>query len=397
MSGVNPRAVHDATWDAKRRADRAREAESNGHDPQYRFTLIDGSEVKLNKRSAYLVKNFIPVEGLIVVWGPPKCGKSFWVIDVAFHIALGWEYRGRRVKQGLAVYIGCEGEFAVPARVEAFRQAKICGPIDPEHFKLILTRLDLIGEVETLIADIDAQLGGRRPAILFIDTLNRSLAGSENSDEDMSNYIKAADRLRVRFQCAVVIIHHCGYNADHPRGHSSLAGAADAQIAVTKNTEGVISTIVEFMKDGPEGEVTASRFKVIDNLDIDEDGEPISSLVLEEIEPPAPKQKNNPKASKLPSPMAMKFWEALNNAGATVAEPRPESKNRPSITEEQWLTELIRRCLIEAIPLDSDKTARKAILGRKRAMLSKYRGELIAANWIACNGPIVWSVKESRN
>ena len=148
------------------------------------------------------------------------------MLDIAFHVALGWEYRGHRVRQGLAIYIGCEGEFAVPARVEAFRQARIEGPIDPEKFKLILSRLDLVGDVERLIADIEAQLGGRLPVILFIDTLNRSLAGSESSDEDMGNYVKAADRLRERFHCAIVIIHHCGYTAEHPRGHTSLAGAA---------------------------------------------------------------------------------------------------------------------------------------------------------------------------
>jgi RecA-family ATPase len=211
---------------------------SNGHDPnaepQYRFTLLDASELRLNKAAAYLVKHIIPAQGLIVVWGPPKCGKSFWILDVVFHIALDWEYRGRRVKTGLVIYIGCEGEFAVPARVEAFRQEKIRGPIDPDKFKLILTSLDLVGEVNRLIDDIAAQLGDRTPAIIVVDTLNRSLAGSESSDEDMGNYVKAADLVREKFKCAVAIIHHCGYNDSHPRGHTSLAGAADAQIAVKR-------------------------------------------------------------------------------------------------------------------------------------------------------------------
>jgi hypothetical protein len=264
--------------------------EPNRHDAEEkrRFNIIDASRLALNKAAAYLVKNLIPAQGLIVIWGPPKCGKSFWILDVVFHIALGWEYRGRRVKQGLVLYIGCEGEFAVPARVEAFRQEKIRSPIDPEQFKLILSRLDLVGEVEQLIGDIEAQLDAQAPAIIVIDTLNRSLAGSESSDEDMGNYVKAADRLRERFNCAVAIIHHCGINDSRPRGHTSLAGAADAQIAVKKDGEGLISTAVEFMKDGPEGEETHSRFNVITNLDVDEDGEPITSCVIEPVEGTAP-------------------------------------------------------------------------------------------------------------
>ena len=41
--------------------------------------------------------------GLAVVWGAPKCGKSFWTFDALMHVALGWEYRGRRVRQGTIV------------------------------------------------------------------------------------------------------------------------------------------------------------------------------------------------------------------------------------------------------------------------------------------------------
>jgi hypothetical protein len=36
-----------------------------------------------------------PRVGLIVVWGPPKCGKSFWVTDAMLHVALGWPYHLR--------------------------------------------------------------------------------------------------------------------------------------------------------------------------------------------------------------------------------------------------------------------------------------------------------------
>jgi hypothetical protein len=38
-----------------------------------------------------------------------------------------------------------------------------------------------------------------------LDTLNRSLAGSESDDEDMAAYVKAADAIREAFGCAVVI------------------------------------------------------------------------------------------------------------------------------------------------------------------------------------------------
>lgn len=406
MSFPDPHAALDEAIKVARAANRAEEeSKPNGHDHNarsnspdandrgtYKFKLLDASALPLVLRSAYLVKNLVPRQGLIVVWGLPKCGKSFWVLDLAFHIALGQEYRGRRVKQGLAVYVGCEGAFAVPARVEAFRQTKIRGPINPDCFKLILTRLDLVADIDRLIADIVAQIGDRHPAVIVIDTLNRSLTGSESSDEDMGNYVKAADKLRERFGCAVIIVHHCGLDSTRPRGHTSLLGAADAQIAVKKDRSGLITTEVEYLKDGPEGETTASRLKVIGPLDYDEDDEEISSCVLEEValdwtEPSAPAKP----AGKSPSPMAVKFHDVLVNVEAALAKPRPESGNRPSITEAQWRDELVKRGVIDPVPVDGDK---RTAQNRQDALVSKYRRELVAANWLVCNNKIVWSIRK---
>ena len=57
-----------------------------------------------------------------------------------------------------------------------------------------------------------------KPVAVCLDTLNRSLAGSESSDEDMSAYIRAADAIRDAFGCLVVVVRHCGHNGERPRG-----------------------------------------------------------------------------------------------------------------------------------------------------------------------------------
>src|SRR5262245_38076898 len=59
--------------------------------------LIRFNDIKLGKQRRCLVKNLFPRVGLSVVWGPPKCGKSFWTFDVVMHVAIAREYRGRRV------------------------------------------------------------------------------------------------------------------------------------------------------------------------------------------------------------------------------------------------------------------------------------------------------------
>ena len=82
--------------------------------------------------------------------------------------------------------------------------------------------MDLIKEHPDLIAairDLEAA-----PVAVVLDTLNRSLTGSENSDEDMGAYIKATDAIREAFDCSVLVVHHCGINDSRPRGHTSLTG-----------------------------------------------------------------------------------------------------------------------------------------------------------------------------
>jgi hypothetical protein len=44
--------------------------------------LIDLEEAEASLTAEYLVKGFIPKKGMVFVWGPPKCGKSFWVFVV---------------------------------------------------------------------------------------------------------------------------------------------------------------------------------------------------------------------------------------------------------------------------------------------------------------------------
>jgi RecA-family ATPase len=72
----------------------------------------------------------------------------------------------------------------------------------------------------SLIIAIRDTLGDEQPVMINLDTLNRSLRGSESSDEDMTAYIRATDAIREAFDCTVVIVHHCGIDGTRPRGHT---------------------------------------------------------------------------------------------------------------------------------------------------------------------------------
>ena len=252
--------------------------------PAPRIKIVPFGKIGLTTARRYLVKGLVPYPGLTVIWGAPKTGKSYFAFDMLLRVSLGWEYRGRRVHPGAVIYCSFEGASGIAARAEAFRQRWL-NDMDASEvpFWFFPDTLDLVRHHVKLIEAIRIALDGVNPVAVCLDTLNRSLAGSESRDEDMAAYIRACDAIREAFNCAVVIVHHCGIEASRPRGHTSLTGACDAQIKITRDGAEDIIAVVEHMKDGPEGDrVTSTLAQVVVGTDVD--GEDITSCVMVEAE-----------------------------------------------------------------------------------------------------------------
>ena len=54
-----------------------------------RIKLMPFDRITLSTDRRYLVKGLIPYPGLTVIWGPPKCGKSFWTLDLVMTLLSG--------------------------------------------------------------------------------------------------------------------------------------------------------------------------------------------------------------------------------------------------------------------------------------------------------------------
>ena len=345
-----------------------------------RFALVPFDQIEISAGASYLVKGLIPRAGLVVVWGPPKCGKSFLTFDLSMHVALGWEYRGRRVKQGCVVYCALEGAQGFRARVEAFRREKLDGNAPSPPFHLMASALNLVVDQAAFLEALRAQLREEKPVVVVIDTLNRSLAGSESDDKDMAAYVRAADAIRDAFDCAVVIVHHCGHNGERPRGHSSLIGAVDAQIAVKRDAAENIVATLELSKDGEAGAEIVSRLVPVE-VGRDEDDEPIRSCVIVAVD--APVSTKAPKGVKLPK-AAQIALRALNKGIEECGASPPSSNHIPNgikaITMEQWRT----YAFLMGISASDEVKA-------KRTALNRASEALVAAQKISIWEPFVWT------
>jgi hypothetical protein len=229
--------------------------------------------------------------------GKEKTFKSFWLLDLALHVAMGWTYRDRAVQQGAVIYCAFEGGHGFKSRVEAQRRhyqelSQIADGADVPLF-VMPGQAKLIAEHAKLIAEFKLQLGDITPKLVVLDTLNRSIDGSESKDVDMTHYVRAAEVIRAAFGCVVIIVHHCGYDESHARGHTSLAAAVDAELSITRQPGTLLCEVtVKHMREGREETKVVSKARIVP-LDPDRNGRPRSSIVLtptdEAIDPTAGK------------------------------------------------------------------------------------------------------------
>ena len=139
--------------------------------------------------------------------------------------------------------------------------------------------------------------------------------------------------LRDAFNCAVVIVHHCGHEGTRPRGHSSLMGALDVQVAVKRDTADNIIATVELMKDGSQGDEFASRLEM--SMSGSTMTATISSCVIVPVDGQAPSRKESRKTHERCQDRARGAHEAIGECGKI-----PPSNHIPdgvkAVTIDQW-------------------------------------------------------------
>lgn len=190
---------------------------------------------------------------------------------------------------------------------------------------------------------------------MFIDTLNRSLVGSESKDEDMAQYLAAAGAIEERLQCLVAIVHHCGIDRDRPRGHSSLSAAVEVQIRVDRIGDLQATITVELAKDFPEGTEIFYRLEAV-NVGTDPDGDPITSLVVlsPEESGPAPERRKTAKGLGSEQRNALtalaKCVAVLLSRGSAAPITFGLPAGIKAVSLEQWKAELFSRDILERGP-----------------------------------------------
>lgn len=246
--------------------------------PAPRFGIVDMGAFASLASPSWLIKGVLPKAELAVIFGEPGSGKSFFAFDMLCSIARGIAWRGHRVSQTPGLYIAAEGAAGFRNRAKAYALA--------HGVDLSEVPIGVIGAAPNLMQQLDikdllkAISAYGTPGVIVIDTLAASMAGDENSGEDMGLVLRHCKAIHKHTGALIVLIHHAGKDTSKgARGWSGLRGAADCEISIQR-TDDTRAAIVTKQKDGADTGNNTHGFKLdVIELGTDDDGEPITSCV----------------------------------------------------------------------------------------------------------------------
>ncbi|KXF79744.1 AAA family ATPase [Enterovibrio coralii] len=240
----------------------------------------------LNLDLKWLIKGLIGRGIFGYIYGPSASFKSFVALDMCFAIVRGEPWHGHKTEKGAVLYIAAEGRAAVEKRIRARELVddRLYNEIFiPEEPIIMNNPLDAQRIVDTL-KDIEAQ-EGVKVSLVVVDTLARTFDGDENKNNEISSFVRGCDYIIQQTGATVVAVHHSGKDKTRgARGASALKAAVDTEIEIDREPPSEIVKVTnKKQKDAEELEPFSLRLREVP-LDInDEDGDPITSLIVDRV------------------------------------------------------------------------------------------------------------------
>jgi hypothetical protein len=320
---------------------------------------------------AYLIDPIIETNTLGIFVGESQTYKSFCAIDVAASIATGTLWHGRDTLQGSVIYIAGEGHKGLGLRAKAWeidRGVPLANaPLYFSNASISMMDAQSMKAVTEAVEAITVEHG--LPKLIVIDTVHRNFGdGDENATQDWAVVFQHLDALRVRFNCAILLVHHTGHTAGkRARGSSALRAGVDFEFLFQRTDEGEVK--VECMKAKDSEPPSAMGFEPI-TVALpwrDRKGNQHTSLVLSEIKPPRSRPKKLSRAQLI-------AFEALQQILKTVT-----TEARDGILPRRWADETDwRAAAIEAGISDADDPDSKSRTFRRA------KKQLLKDGLVAC-------------
>ncbi len=286
----------------------------------------------------WLVEALWSEQGVGIVGGEPKCGKSFLALDIAVAVAAGVPClrHFRPAGSGAVLLFAAEDAgHIVRTRLEGIAQAAGARfeTLDIAVIDVPTLRLDHRNDRQRLIETVERV----RPSLLVLDPLVRLHGIDENAVAEVAPILGFLRDIQRRFETAVLLVHHARKSgATRPgqalRGSSELHAWGDSNLYLRRRDKRILMTVEH--RDAPG----------LEDLEIElaEDGHG-PALRLR----PAKPDRTEPE----PDTPERRILHALDDADAPLSQRqiRERAATRPA-TVAETLKRLVRQHRVERAP-----------------------------------------------
>ena len=294
------------------------------------------------------IEGILESNSQVVLYGAPAVGKSFVALDMALSIASDMRWAGHSVTAGNVLYIAAEGSRGMRKRIRAWMSERSVSDVGNLRIQLGPVQIHDQHQVQSLIDVLNtAQF---KPDLIVVDTLARCFVGrDENSSQDMGLFIAGAERLQTIFKATVLIIHHTrkasGNSRPPERGHSSLRGAADTMLSVSREGSRIVLRCEKQKDDEACKPMSFTSERVV--VDLGASGGLATSIVLRTVEQLMNDANDSLNQSQMQALVALSRFPT----GASSAEWRDAiGPATPEKTFNNWRGALVTRRLVELTP-----------------------------------------------
>ena len=183
----------------------------------------------------FYVENLI-AQGLYILAGAPKVGKSWLSLDICLSIAKGEKVLGQPTSQGAVLYLCLEDNFR---RIQNRLYDMTDEPVDNLFFSVLA---DSIGNgLEEQIEFFKTEHSDLK--IVFIDTLQMIRNSDEPSYSSDYKELTVLKNLADNLGISIVIVHHTRKSIDRDpfnmiSGSTGLSGCADGSMVLIETKRG---------------------------------------------------------------------------------------------------------------------------------------------------------------
>lgn len=188
----------------------------------------------------YYIKDILPEEGIMLLFGAPKLGKSWLAKQAAFSIATGKDFLGLPTKQAKVLIV----QFEIAIRAYQWRLKTLLQgaykDLEPSHlYTASPGQMNLDDdEVFEPFANVIESI---HPNVIVLDCLQACFGGDENSSRDIGEFISNIEKLKARNNAAIILVHHSrktqagtASTSNDARGQSRISGWVDTLCSMNK-------------------------------------------------------------------------------------------------------------------------------------------------------------------